>query len=149
MPSCKSRKILVLQIWGKRGSKMGFFKVFSKPRLTIWFHLLEKEDNTILNMCAKLKVQVIFRSRDRGSNGMKMGQKWVFHGFLENYSVDLIPSPRERRFCNSTYVCQGAGAGYFSSPRYRVKWGSKWVPQYWETQKAFSYILMGRSMITH
>ena len=74
-------------------------------------------------MCAKLKVQVIFRSRDRGSNGMKMGQKWVFHGFLENYSVDLIPSPRERRFCNSTYVCQGAGAGYFSSPRYRVKMG--------------------------
>ena len=35
MPSYKSRKILVLQIWGKRGSKTGFFKVFSmrKPSL--------------------------------------------------------------------------------------------------------------------
>ena len=81
--------------------------------------------------------------------GVKMGQKWVFRNFLIKWQTDLVPSPSEGRYYDSTYVCQGAGAGYFSSPRYRVKWGSKWVPQYWETQKAFSYILMGRSMITH
>ena len=61
---------------------MGVFKVFSKPRLTIWFDLLEKEDIIILNMCAKLQVQVIFCSRDRGLNGVKRGQKGVKMGFF-------------------------------------------------------------------
>ena len=66
---------------------MGVFKVFSKPRLTIWFDLLEKEDIIILNMCAKLQVQTVFRSRDRGSNGgqkgSKGGQNGGFQGFLK------------------------------------------------------------------
>ena len=106
---------------------MGVFKVFSKPRLTIWFDLLEKEDIIILNMCAKLQVQVIFRSRYRGSKGVKIGQKWGFRGFLKNQQADLVPSPRERRYCNSTYVCQVTGPGPFSFPRQRFKWGSKWV----------------------
>ena len=67
---------------------MGVFEVFSKPRLTIWFDLLEKEDIIILNMCAKLQVQVIFCSRDRGSNGgqkgSKGGQNGVFRDFTKN-----------------------------------------------------------------
>ena len=57
---------------------MGVFKVFSKPRLTIWFDLLEKEDIIILDMCAKLQVQTIFRSRDRGSNVGQNGSKMGF-----------------------------------------------------------------------
>ena len=88
MPSDKSRKNLVLQIWGKKGVKNGGFGIFSKTSVAIWFDLLEKEDIIILNMCAKLQVQVIFCSRDRGSNGgqkgSKGGQNGVFRDFTKN-----------------------------------------------------------------
>ena len=67
--------------WGSKWVKNGFFVIFSKTVEPIWFHLLEKEDIIILHMCAKLQVQTIFRSRDRGSNGGEMGQKGVFRTF--------------------------------------------------------------------
>ena len=77
-----SRKNLVLQIWGKKGVKNGGFVIFSKTSVKNWFHLPEKEDIIILHMCAKLQVQVIFCSRDRGLNGVKRGQKGVKMGFF-------------------------------------------------------------------
>ena len=81
MPSFKFRKIFVLQIWGKKGVKMGFFKVFSKSIRMISFHLLGKEDNTSLYMCAKFEVQENNFSPDMGSKGVKKGG---FRGFLIN-----------------------------------------------------------------
>ena len=42
---------------GQKGSKKGDFEIFSKTSLTIWFHLLVKEDLIILHMCAKFQVQ--------------------------------------------------------------------------------------------
>ena len=65
----------------KRGSKWvknGFFVVFSKTGKPIWFHLLGKEDIIILHICAKFRVQAIFRSRDIGSNGGQNGSKTGF-----------------------------------------------------------------------
>ena len=56
-----------------------------------------------------------------------MGQKWGFRGFLKNQQADLVPTPREGRYRYFTYVCLITGPGYFSFPRYWVKWGSKWV----------------------
>ena len=64
--------------WGSKWVKNGFFVIFSKTVEPIWFHLLEKEDIIILHMCAKLQVQTIFRSRDRGSNGGQNGSKTGF-----------------------------------------------------------------------
>ena len=65
-------------IWGSKWVKNGVFGIFSKSSVAIWFHLLEKEDIIILHMCAKLQVQTIFRSRDRGSNGGQNGSKTGF-----------------------------------------------------------------------
>ena len=45
-----------------------------------------------------------------------MGQKWGFRGFLINKPADLVPSPREDRYYNSTYVCQITGPDPFSFP---------------------------------
>ena len=44
LQSFKSVPILVLEITGKKGSKLGVFGCFSKDIGTIWFVLLEKED---------------------------------------------------------------------------------------------------------
>ena len=66
---------------------MGFFKVFSKLRLTIWFHLLEKEGIIILIICAKLKVQVIFLPEIEG----QMGSKWDKNGFFVVFSKSVGP----------------------------------------------------------
>ena len=78
---------------GQNGSKWvknWVFVVFSKTSEPIWFHLPEKEDIVILHMCAKIQVQALFRSRDRGSNGgqngSKMGFLRVFRTFLKNGS---------------------------------------------------------------
>ena len=87
MPSFKFRKIFVLLIWGKKGVKKGFFKVFSKSIRMIWFHLLGKIDIIILHMYAKLQVQTLFRSRDRGSNG---GSKRVKNGFFVVFSKVVL-----------------------------------------------------------
>ena len=81
-----SRKNLVLEIWGKKGVKNGGFGIFSKTSVTIWFHLLEKEDIIILHMCAKLQVQTIFCSRDRGSNGGQKGSKGGQNGFFPEFT---------------------------------------------------------------
>ena len=70
--SFESKPFFVLEIWGKRGSKMGFFKVFSKLRLTIWFHLLEKNDIIILHIRAKYRVQTIFVLEIWDKRGSKM-----------------------------------------------------------------------------
>ena len=56
-----------------------------------------------------------------------MGQKRVFCNFLKNCSTDLVRSPREGRYHHSSYVCQVSSPDHFSFSRYRVKWGSKWV----------------------
>ena len=63
---------------GVKLGQNGFFVIFSKTVELIRFHLLEKEDIIILHMCAKLQVQAIFRSRDRGSNGGQNGSKTGF-----------------------------------------------------------------------
>ena len=44
--SFESRPFFVLEIWGKRGSKMSFFGIISKMALTISFFFLQKEDIT-------------------------------------------------------------------------------------------------------
>ena len=62
---------------------MGVFGIFSKTSVTFWFHLLEKEDITVLHMCAKFQVRTIFRSRDRGSNGGQNGSKMGFSQFSQ------------------------------------------------------------------
>ena len=56
----------------------GFFVVFSKTVIPTWFHLLVKEDIIILHIRAKFRVQAIFHSRDRGSNGVQNGSKVGF-----------------------------------------------------------------------
>ena len=70
MPRDKSRKNLVLEIWGEKGVENGGFGIFSKTSVTIWFHLLVKEDIIILDICAKSEVQAIFRTLDIGLNDL-------------------------------------------------------------------------------
>ena len=74
------RKILVLQIWGKRGSKKEVFAIFSKMALTIWFIFLVKEGIMVLHMCGKFHVHKNSGSRDMGAKGVKNGG---FRTFLE------------------------------------------------------------------
>ena len=74
----KYGKIFVLEIWGKRWSKMGFFGKLSKSNEYIWFILLGKEDIIVLRVHAKFHDESISGSRDIWG---KRGQKWVFSDF--------------------------------------------------------------------
>ena len=76
----KYGKIFVLEIWGKKGSKMGYFGIFSKSNEQIWFILLQMEDNIVLHVCAKFQVRINFCSRDMGSKRVKNG---VFYDYLK------------------------------------------------------------------
>ena len=62
--------------------------------------------------------------------GVKRGQNGVFRDFLRKCIFDLVLSPRERSYYNSTHVCQVSTSGNFLFLRYWVKWGgqkgSKW-----------------------
>ena len=80
VPNFKYGKIFVLEIWGKRGSKMGFFGTLSKSNEYIWFILLGKEDIIVLRVHAKFHDESISGSRDMGAKGVKNG---VFRTFLE------------------------------------------------------------------
>ena len=60
------KKIHGVEILGKRGSKMGFFDIFSKTALTILFIFSQIEDIVVLHMCAKFQVQENFCSSDMG-----------------------------------------------------------------------------------
>ena len=68
---------------------MGFFKVFSKRRPKIWFHLLVKEDIIILHIRAKFRVQAIFCSRDIVSNGGQNGSKMGFFEFFSKTALAI------------------------------------------------------------
>ena len=81
MPSLKSRKILVLQIRGKKGVKNGGFEIFSETAHETSFFFLQKEDIIVLHMCAKRQVQEKSGSPDMGQKG---GQKWGIRDFLKN-----------------------------------------------------------------
>ena len=74
------RTFLVLEIWGQKGSKMGFFGFFSKSNAYIWFILLGNEDIIVLRVHTKFHDQNIPGSRDMGAKGVKNG---VFRTFLE------------------------------------------------------------------
>ena len=76
----KYGKIFVLEIWGKRGSKMGFFCALSKRNEYIWFILLGKEDIIVLRVHAKFHDESISGSRHMGAKVVKNG---VFRTFLE------------------------------------------------------------------
>ena len=73
LQSFKSISILVLEIWGKKGSKLGVFGIFSKSISSIWFILSGKEDIIELHTCAKFQVHTNFGSRDMGQKGVKTG----------------------------------------------------------------------------
>ena len=62
----KSRKILVLEIWGQKGSKMGYFRIFLKNNEQIWFDFRLKEDIIALHVCGNFQVQNNFGSRYMG-----------------------------------------------------------------------------------
>ena len=94
MQSFKSIPILVLEIWGKKGSKLGDFGHFSKDMVMIWFVLLEMEDIIVLHMRAMFQVHSKNYSRDIGQKGVKIGGFMVF---LHNYLNDLVRSLSERR----------------------------------------------------
>ena len=94
MQSFKSIPILVLEIWGKKGSKLGDFGHFSKDMVMIWFVLLEMEDIMILHMRAMFQVHSKKFSRDMGQKGVTIG---VFTEFLHDYLNDLVRSLSETR----------------------------------------------------
>ena len=73
-------KILVLEILGQKGSKMGFFDTLAKNKEQIWFILLGNEDIMVLRVHAKFHDQTISGSRDMGAKGVKNG---VFRTFLK------------------------------------------------------------------
>ena len=60
--SFKSVPILVLEIWGKKGSELGVFGIFSKSITSIWFILSGKEDIIELHTRAKFQVHTNFGS---------------------------------------------------------------------------------------
>ena len=72
------KTFLVLEIWGQKGSKMGFFGLFSTNNEYIWFILLGKEDIKVLRVHAKFHDQNISGSRDMGAKGVKNGVFWTF-----------------------------------------------------------------------
>ena len=67
MPNFMFRTFLVLEIWGQKGSKRGFFDTLSKSNEKIWFILLGKEDIIVLRVHAKFHDQNISGSRDMGA----------------------------------------------------------------------------------
>ena len=72
------RTFLVVAIWGKKGSKLGVFGVFSKNIEKIWYILLGKEDIMVLHVHATFHVQNVSGSRDMGAKGVKNGFFWTF-----------------------------------------------------------------------
>ena len=80
MPNFMMKAFLVLEIWGKKGSKMVFFGLFSKNNEFIWFILLRKEDIIVLRVHAKFHDESISGSRDMGAKVVKNG---VFRTFLK------------------------------------------------------------------
>ena len=80
MPNFMMKAFLVLEIWGQKGSKMGFFGLFSKNNEYIWFILLGKEDIIVLRVHAKFHDESISGSRDMGAKGVKNG---FFRTFLQ------------------------------------------------------------------
>ena len=82
---------------------MGFFDTLSKTALTIWFIFLVKEGIMVLHMCGKFHVHKNSGSRDMGAKGVKL----VFFGlFSKKKEIDLVHSPRERRYYCITCACQ-------------------------------------------
>ena len=103
MQSFKSIPILVLEIWGKKGSKMGVFAIILKTRRVFWFILLGIQDIIVLHMLAKFQVHINSGSWDMGQKGVKND---VFPHFLGNAVKDLVRFPREGRSYSDTYVYQ-------------------------------------------
>ena len=71
MPNSMIRTLLVLEILGQKGAKMGVFGGFSKNNSWIWFILLGKEDTIVLRVHAKFHVQNTSGSRDIGAKQVK------------------------------------------------------------------------------
>ena len=71
MPNFMIRTFLILEIWGKKGSKTGVFRLFSKNIGWIWFILLGKEDIIILRVHAKFHDQNTSGSWDIGAKVIK------------------------------------------------------------------------------
>ena len=94
MQRFNSISILVLEIWGKKESKLGIFGHFSKDIVMIWFILLEMVDIIVLRMRAKFQVHSKNFSRYMETKGVKIGG---FTEFLYNYLNDLVRSLSERR----------------------------------------------------
>ena len=101
MQSFKSIPTLVLDIWGKKGSELGVFGIFSKSITSIWFILSGKEDIIELHTCAKFHVHTNFGSRDMGQKGVRIGG---FRHLLKKYHFDLVHSLRKRRYYRVTYM---------------------------------------------
>ena len=80
MPNFLIGTFLVPEIWGQKGSKMGFFGTLAKSNEKIWFILLGKKDIIVLRAHAKFHDQTISDSRDMGAKVVKNG---VFRTFLE------------------------------------------------------------------
>ena len=78
MPNFMMKAFLVLEIWGQKGSKMGFFGLFSKNNYKIWFILLGQEDIIVLRVHAKFHVQNISGSRDMEAKVVTNGFFWTF-----------------------------------------------------------------------
>ena len=115
-------KTLVLEIWGQKGSKRGFFDTLSKSNEKIWFILLGKKDIIVLHVHAKFHDQDISGSRDIGVKRVKNG---VFRTFLKNLWMNLVHSPRERRYYSITCPCQNSRSEHFWFSRYGAKRGQK------------------------
>ena len=95
------KKNLGVEIWGKRGSKMGFFGIFSKTSLRILLVFTEKEGLIVIHTCTKFHVQENSGSRDMGQKGVRIGG---FRHFLKKYHFDLVHSLRKRRYYRVTYM---------------------------------------------
>ena len=67
MQSFKSIPTLVLEIWGKKGSELGVFGIFSKSTTSIWFILLGNRDLIVLHVREKFQYHIFFCSRDMSS----------------------------------------------------------------------------------
>ena len=123
MPNFMIRTFLVLEILGQNGSKMGFFGRFSKNNGWIWFFLLGKEDIIVLRVHAKFHVQNISGYWDIGVKGDRNGG---FRTFLEKLRLNLVHSPRERRYYSIKCACQISCPETFRFSRYGGKRGQKW-----------------------
>ena len=70
MQSFKSVPILVLEIWGKRWSKMTFFGIFSGMLGRFSFVFTEKDGLIVIHTCTKFHIQKKSCSRDMGQRGI-------------------------------------------------------------------------------